>query len=116
VDQYPGTPREGIGVHLERVDAVFERVLGADRVVRQLARLPRWDEARPQLACQRRAEDESARLGRHHVVDLERKGVLRQRCHGGVERGRVQQQRSDVPEYDPLLGKVRDVADVSAQV
>jgi hypothetical protein len=81
-----------------------------------LARLARRHEARAQLARQRGAEDEPARLGRDHQVHRQRSRHRRQLRHGLVERRGVQQQRRDVLEDDPRPRKVRDVADELSEV
>ena len=49
VDQHARAAGERVGVDLERVDPVLERVLGADRLVGQLARLARGNEAGREL-------------------------------------------------------------------
>ena len=72
MDQDTRAARERVGVHLQRVDAVLEDVLGRDGVVRQLARLARRDEAGAELARERAAEDEAARLGGDDEVDAAR--------------------------------------------
>ena len=88
--------------------AVLEDVLGRDRVVRQLARLARGDEAGAELARQRAAEDEAARLGRDHEVDVARRAPSSaSACDRRVERRRVEQQRRDVLEDDPRLAGSR---------
>ena len=56
------------------------------------------------------AEDEATRLRGHHELDAARARPLGQRLRGGVQRHRIQQQRRDVLEDDPWLGKVLDVA------
>ena len=111
VDEDPLPVGDRVGVDLERVDPVFEDVLGRDRVVGQLARLARRDEADAQLTGQRAAEDEPARLRGDDVVDLKRRDDLRQAADRQVERPRVEQQGRDVLEDDPGLGEVGDVAD-----
>ena len=78
MQQHTGAAGERVGVHLERVDPVLERVLGADRVVRQLSPLARGDEAGVQAASERTAEDEAARLGGDDEVDVQVARVLGQ--------------------------------------
>jgi hypothetical protein len=56
-------------VHLDPVGAVLERVVVADRLVRQLARLAHRHEADPERGGQRRAEDEAAGVDRRDLVD-----------------------------------------------
>src|SRR5437868_2818194 len=61
---------ERVGVQLERVEAVLERVLDADGVPRQLAGLARRHERAAEPVRERAAEDEAARLGAEdHVRD-----------------------------------------------
>ena len=59
-----------VGVQLERVLAVLEAVGRADRLGRQLPGPPGRDEAAADLARDRRAEDEPARLGAENEVRL----------------------------------------------
>jgi hypothetical protein len=109
VDQDAGAARQRVGVDLEGVDPVFECVLGADDLVRQLAALARGHEAHAEVARQRAAEDEAARLGGDHEVDVELARVLAEPRDGRVERCGVQQERRDVLEDDPRLREVVDV-------
>ena len=73
VDEHARAACERVGVQLERVDAVLEQVLGADRLVRQLARLAGQHEAGAELARERRPEQEAARLGADDDVDAQRR-------------------------------------------
>jgi hypothetical protein len=82
----------------------------------QLARFARGHESNSQLARQRTGEDEPARLGSDDQVDTEWAGVGSQLPDHVVERRRIEQQRRDVPEDDPWLREVGDVADVVPQV
>jgi hypothetical protein len=116
VDQHARAAGQRVGMDLQRVDSVLERVLRADGLVRQLAGLARRDEAGPQLAGERRAEDEPPRLGGDHQIDRRIGDQLRQARHGAVERPGVEQQRRDVLEDDPRPGKVGDVADQGPQI
>ena len=75
-----------VAVHLERVDAVLEDVLGRDRVVRELAGLAGGHEARAELARERRAEDEAARLGRDDELDVARPRPVGEALDRRVER------------------------------
>jgi hypothetical protein len=65
-------------MHVQLVDAVFEPVLDADGLMWQLAGLARRDEADPELAGQRAAEDEATCLGRDDQVDAERPRMVGQ--------------------------------------
>jgi hypothetical protein len=103
-------------MQLERVGAVLEQVLGAHRLVRQLARLAGEHEPGPELARERRPDQEPARLGADDHVDAERPCVLGQRGDGRVEPSRVGEDRRDVLEADARLREVGDLADQRAQV
>ena len=116
MDQHPGSPLQRVGMHVQLVEAIFEPVLCADRLLGQLARLARGNESDSQLARQRAREDEPARLGGDDQVYSERPGVGGQLLNDVVERRRIEQQRRDVPEDDPGLREVGDVADVVPQV
>ena len=92
-------------MQLELARAVLEQVLGADRLIRQLARLAREHEAGAELERERRPEQEAARLRGDHAVDVQRRAHISQTAHRLRERARVGQQRRDVLEADPRLGK-----------
>ena len=93
-----------VGVHLERVDAVLEDVLRGDRVVRQLAGLAGRHEAGAQLAGDRGAEDEAARLGRHHEVDLQQSRPVGEMPDGVGQRfGGLMLRRAAGKELDGAL-------------
>jgi hypothetical protein len=106
---------DGVRVQLECVAAVFERVLGADRALRQLAGLAREHEATAKLARDRGPQQEAARLGADHDVGRPHPRELCQRRNRGVERLTVGEQRRDVAKADPRLGEVRDLAHERAQ-
>ncbi len=116
VDEHPGAVGQRIGVDLEGVETVLEGVLGADRLRGQLAGLARGHEPGPELAGQRRPEDEAARLGGDDVVNVGGGDPRREAAHRRIEGGRVQQQRRDVAEQDPRPREVRDVADEGTQI
>jgi hypothetical protein len=116
VDEHPRAAGERVGVQVKLVQPVLEPVLHADRLVRQLAGLPRGHEPDSQLTCQRATEDEAAGLGGDDQVDGERARVLGEQADRVIERRRIEQQGRDVPEHDSRLGEVGDVADVVAQV
>ena len=69
VDEHARAVGHRVGMDLERVEAVLERVLGRDGVGRKLARLAGRDESGAELAGERRAEDEAPRLRGDDVVD-----------------------------------------------
>src|SRR6266545_5342949 len=70
VDEHPRALRDQVRMQLERVRAVLELVRRADRLRRQLAGAARGNEAATDLARDRRAEDEAARLGAEDQVRL----------------------------------------------
>ena len=105
----------GIAVHLEPALPVLERVLRADRLMRELARLAREHEARAELERDRRAEQEAARLGGNHAVDAKRARVVGEQAHGLPQRVGVGEQRRDVLEPDPWPRKVRNLPDQASQ-
>ena len=103
-------------VHLDLVDAVFQRIGDAHALVRQLALLADRHEAGRDLMRHRAAEDEAARLDAGDLVDLHAGPGLHQFVDRAAERARVAQQRGDVAEHDARLGIVGDRADRGAQV
>ena len=70
--EHPGALGDRVHVHLQRVEAVLQRVLGADREVGELARLAGGGESAAEPVGERGAEDESAGLGADDQVDLAR--------------------------------------------
>src|SRR5712691_12983231 len=68
VDEDAGAARERVGMELERVLPVLERVRRADGLRGQLAWSARRGEAAAEVACERAAEDETARLGAQDQV------------------------------------------------
>jgi len=92
VNQDAGAARKRVGVNLERVEPILERVLRADRVARQLSALARRDEPRLQASGKRAAENEATRLRSNDEVNLEVSGELRQPRDRGIECPRVEQQ------------------------
>ena len=70
MDEHSRPTLERIRLELERVAAVLERVLGADRLERQLPRPPGRDEAAAELVGDRRADEEAPRLAADHDVRL----------------------------------------------
>src|SRR6185312_10592894 len=98
VHEYSGAAGEGIGVDLERIDAVLKRVFGAHRFVRQFARLAGRDEARLKLPSERTPEDESTGFGSDDEVNIELPGEAGEPVDRGIARARVEQQRRNVAE------------------
>src|SRR5262245_58674962 len=116
VDDHALPLDDRVGVDLERVEAVLERVLGRHGPPRELAGLPRGDEAAAELARERAARDVPARLGAEDQVGLARPRPLRQAVDRLRERLRVGEQGHDVLEDDPGLGKVRNVPDLGLEI
>lgn len=101
-----------VGVDLDAVGAVFERVVVADGFGGKLAFFADRDEALVQRVSQRRAKDKTARFYAGDLVDLHVLVALRQLIYRGTKTGRVLEQRGDVTELDALLGIVRDGTDM----
>ena len=85
VHEHARARADGVGVQLERVGAVLQRVVGADRVVRQVAGLAREHEARAELAGDRRPEQEAARLRPDDDVGLQVAGDVDERVDRGAQ-------------------------------
>src|SRR5579863_5151412 len=69
-DQHVVATADGVGVDLERIGPVFERILFAKLVVRQLSGLSNRDESGADRIRDRSAEDVSARLDPDDIVDF----------------------------------------------
>src|SRR3954454_20784768 len=78
--------KDRVLVHFERVRAVLERVLHADRLGGQLAELADGDETRIELVRHGCAEDEPARLHAHDQIDPLITPGVRQKVDRLVER------------------------------
>ena len=90
VDQdHPLALADGVGVDLHLVDAVFERIGDAHRLVRQLALLADRHEAGRELVRDRAAEDEAARLDARDLVDLAAGIGMDELVDGAAEGARV---------------------------
>ena len=74
MDEHPHPRSDRVLVHLERVGAVLERVLDADRAPRELAGLARRREAAAERIGERAAEDEAPGLGAEHELRAARLG------------------------------------------
>ena len=107
---------DGVLVHLDDVDAVFQRVLLADGLPGQLALLAQGHEPAAQPVGDGAAEDEPARLDAGHRLHLGVRIGRRHPLDRRLEALGVAEQRGDVPEHDALLGIVRDGADQAFQV
>src|ERR671918_1240496 len=116
VDKHARSALDRVGVQLERIEAVLERVLGADRAPGKLAWLAGRHEAAAEPVGERRAQDEPARLGAEDQVWLARLGELGELLDGLAQRLRIRQQRHDVLEDDAALREVRDVPNAGGEV
>ena len=105
-----------VGVHLELVEAVFERILRRHGVPGQLAGLPGRHEPAPELARERSTRDVAARLGAEYEVGLARRSPLRQPLDGLRERLAIAEQRHDVLEDHAGLREVGNVADLRLEI
>src|SRR5262245_42219112 len=103
--------RDGVGVDLDAVRAVLERVVLAERVPGELAALAHGHEAGLELVRDRAAEDESARLDAGHLVDAGAAEGPEETVDRAAQRLRIEQQGGDVAEHHARLRVVRDGAD-----
>ena len=106
----------GVGVHLDDVLAVFERILFPDTRVRQFSRLADGNEPDAEPHCEGRAEDKPARFDGCDSLDREMGDTPGELAKDLCERFRFIEQRRDVPKEDARLRKIGDVADVPFQV
>ena len=105
-----------VGVELERVEAVLERIFGTDGAPGQLSRLARGDEAAVEPVGERGAQDKTPRFGAEDEIRVPRLRELGQLLHRLVQRVGVGEERHDVLEDDPALREVRDVSDLRREV
>src|SRR5439155_19964814 len=97
-------------VHLEGRRDVFEVVLNAHHVPRELAALGHRVETVAELVSDGRGEDAPSRLHAHHDLDLFPADLCEEAVDRGRERVPILEERGDVLEEDPRLGKVGDIA------
>jgi hypothetical protein len=98
-------------VNLKGVGAVLQGVSGAVCLIRQLPRLSDQGRSGVKLVGQGGSDNESSRLDANHQIDAsigKPFGNLVDSCTKGFA---IRQQRRDVFEEDPFLGKVGDVPD-----
>src|ERR1700682_1676111 len=107
---------DGVVVDLQGVGAIFEDVLVALLCPGELAGLADGNEAGAEALSDTTTEDEAARLDGRDGGDALAEEWLGQRGHRVVESLGVAEQRCDVAEQNPELGKVGHVADVGAQI
>ncbi len=106
----------GVYVNLNLIDAVFEFVALADRLVGKLALLADRHEPDRQLMGDRAAENETARLDAGDLVDLGARKRLDKFVDRAPKAARVGKQRCHVAEDNTGLWVVRDRADDRAKV
>src|SRR6266545_7469632 len=116
VDEDSLPRRDRVGVELQCVEAVLERVLDAHGPPGELARLAGRDEATVETVGERRPEDEPSGLGPEDQIGLARLGELRELLHRLVQPVGIGEQRHDVLEDDAALREVRDIPDLGGQV
>ncbi len=94
----------GVGVDLDRVHAIFEDVVLADRLSRQLALLADRDEAAAKAMRDGAAEDETARLDAGDMVEANADEGQDHRIHRGPKAPRIGKERGDVAKRIPVAG------------
>ena len=115
-DEHPLPRLDRPLVNLERVGAVLERVVLAQRGARQLARLANRYDAGRDLA-RNGAPMRKPRDSMHATCCASNGRAALTICFTrSVERGAVAQERRDVAKQNPLLREVGDVADQRFQV
>ena len=93
-------------MNLQRVGAVLQVIGHAGHGSGQFARLAHRHKTGVQPVGQGRPKDESPRLNGQHEVDLELDVMRRQRIDQLGKAGPVLEQRRDVVEQNPRLGKI----------
>jgi hypothetical protein len=116
VDQDARAFSDQVGVQLERVLAVLERVGGPHGLRRELPGPPGREESRADLVRDRRTEDEAPGLSAENEVRLLPARPVGEPFDRLVQGFRVSEERHDVLEDDAWLWEVRDVADQRAEV
>ena len=103
-------------VNLEPVDTVFEGVVFAMRLGWQLPRLANRDEPGIQTIGDGRAENEAAALDADDLVDALRDVRRCQAIDHFTKSLRIVQERRDVVEQNPWLGKIRNMPDLGLEM
>src|SRR5438105_8422034 len=116
VDEDACAAADHLGVQLERVLPVLERIGRAHGLRRKLPGPASGYESAADLVGDRRSEDEAARLRAEDEVRLLRLRPGSELLDRLPQRLRVGEERHDVPEDDALLREVRDVPDLRLQV
>ena len=112
----PLTRRDGVGLHLDLIGAVLERVFIRHGLARQLALLAYHDEATPECVRHRRCDQKAAGFDTCEEIGLVTAYHIGETLHRLAPGPRVGEQGRDVVKEDTWLGKVRNFADVVAQV
>src|SRR5919197_564197 len=116
VNEHACAATDHLSVQLERVLSVLERVGGTDGLGRQLAGPAGGDEPTADLARDRSAEDEAARLRAEHEVGVALLGPRSELLDRLPQRLRIGEQRHDVLEDDARLREVGDVANLLGEI
>src|SRR5579863_9435952 len=99
---------ECIGMDLERVRAVFERIIFREFAERQLSRLSHGNEARPDCIRERSTEHVAARLDSNDVVDLAILETVDKEIDRRLEALLVFEHGGNVAKEDPRDWKIGD--------
>ena len=107
---------DGIGLHFNPVRAVFQRVIKANALTRQLALLAEHDEAKPQFQRERGSHQKAAAFNAGQKVRLIGADRLRHARHGSAPGRAVPEQGGNVIEKNARLRKIRDAADMRLEI
>ncbi len=116
VDKHALAGPNRVTVKLQAVESILKLVLGADRLIGQLAGLARKREPGAERQSKRGSEQKSARLGCEHTLHPQWTRIVGEPLHRLLERRGIGQERSDVLEEDARPRRVGDVANQRAQV
>src|SRR5215510_2483230 len=103
-------------MNLDRIDAIFERVVLSDDLVRQLALLANGHEAAAEHVRHRTAQNEASRFDAGDVVDIALEEGPGQLIDGGTEGVEIGEEGGDVAKENALLRVIRDRPDVALDV
>ncbi len=98
-------------MHLHFGIAVFERVGRARRLERQLPFLADRNKANAERVGDRRPEKKSARVDADDLVNRQGAAAFQENVDRFPKELRVDQDRRDVLEDDPVFRKIGDIAD-----
>ncbi len=110
--QYPVVRGERVYVHFEPGRSILEIVIGSRHVIRKLAGFAQRDKSNAELPGNQAAEDKTARFHSDHRREAFAEEGVEELVHREPQSRRILDQRGDVFELDPGLGKVRDIADL----